>query len=488
MKKLLRFLASRTFWAGALVLLETAALAAGIFWLRLRFPELRWLCVLLRTGLALFAATGPGVGAYKLLWTLTILGLPGVGGLLFLLFSRRGFSRQKSPEKPPVPSPVSLPPEAREDPAAVRMAACLAAAGPFPPFPATETRYLTPGESKFRVLCQELEKARRFIFLEYFILEPGVMWDKLLAILTRKAREGVEIRLLYDAVGCCQTLPPGYPEKLRRLGIQVRSFNPLRPYPSARSAWRDHRKLCIIDGTAAITGGANLADEYINVRKKHGYWKDAALLLRGPGAAGFCPMFQSLWDGEAPAPAGTPGFGEGTVIPFWDSPADRKAVSRDVYLQMIRSARRTLRIQTPYLILDEETAGALALAARSGVRVEIFTPGIGDRRAVQELTRANYPRLLRAGVEIYEYVPGFLHSKVVAADGTSAVVGSANFDFRSLFLLCECGVWMHCTAAVDEVEADFRELRACSVPIRESKVPWYRALIRRVLEIFAPLL
>ena len=505
MKKLIRFLTSRLFHFTILILLQAGLFCIGLFWLW-EYSAAGWLLLQLLSGLlVVFIVSWPDNPAYKLAWVILILGLPGFGCFFFLAFSRRSVSPRLQRTLRQVeekaarcfPERRVLPTGADFDPTVSKTAAYLQKTGPFPVFSNTETVYLTPGEEKFRVLCQELEKARHFIFLEYFIIEKGVMWDTVLAILLRKLREGVEVRVLYDDLGCIQTLPPKYDAYLRQFGIQVEVFNRYRPFLDLCMGYRDHRKICIIDGNAAITGGINLADEYINVREKHGYWKDAALLLRGEGVRSLCRMFLTLWEtcsgteeDYTPYLASAPAAGKGLVLPFCDSPLDSELVSKSLYLSMIQSAARSVRIQTPYLILDNEIATALALAAKSGVLVEIFTPCIGDKWYVQELTRANYPQLLRAGVHIYEYTPGFLHSKVVSADEASAVVGSCNFDFRSLYLHFECGVWMYRTAAVEAVEEDFQVIRTVSREVKpeDCRLPWHRSLVRKFLQVFAPLM
>ena len=329
------------------------------------------------------------------------------------------------------------------------------------------------------------------------------MWDSILKILERKVKEGVEVRVLYDGFGCLLTLPDDYFRTLREKGIQCIEFNPLIPVLTMFMNNRDHRKILVVDGHTGFMGGINLADEYINAKVKHGHWKDAAVMLRGDAVWSLATMFLTMWDSISdeelsdperyrPLPEELPGSFSGIVQPYADSPLDRDLVGEMVYLNIINRAQRYLYICTPYLIVDNETLTALLLAAKSGVDVRIITPHIGDKWYVHLLTRACYPQLVRGGVKIYEYTPGFIHSKTFVSDDEVATVGTINLDYRSLYLHFECGLWMAHSSCISAVRDDFLEtLRVCEQVTLDSpflKLNGFERLLRAVLRIFAPLM
>ena len=315
-------------------------------------------------------------------------------------------------------------------------------------------------------ILEEIKKAERYIFIEFFIIATGKMWDPMLELLRQKAAAGVDVRVVYDDFGCITRLPMGYAKKLREMGIRAHAFNPYIPILSARLNNRDHRKLLIIDGKAAFTGGVNLADEYINEYKRFGHWKDCGILVRGKAVWSMTVMFLSLWGyvdrseedvsrfrADYPEKRGGTGF----LQPFADSPLDNEDVGATILQSVISSAQERMWIMTPYLILDDKMTTALCVAAKTGVDVRIITPGIPDKWYVHAVTRANYEELTRAGVRIFEYTPGFIHSKVYLADTKQTVVGTVNLDFRSLYLHFEDAVYLYDTAVSAQVQTDFEE-------------------------------
>ena len=339
--------------------------------------------------------------------------------------------------------------------------------------------------------------------MEYFIITPGKFWNAVLEILEEKAGAGVDVRVIYDDVGCLYTLPKDYDKELEAKGIQCRVFNRFRPVLSVRLNNRDHRKICVVDGHTAFTGGFNLADEYINEIVKYGHWKDGGILLKGEGAWPFTVMFLSMWEyvtgkreeyeryrvTELP-PEVKKGAGH-WVQPYTDSPLDGESVGETVYLNLINKAREYVYIMTPYLIISDNVNTALRNAAKCGVDVRIMTPHVPDKKTIFEMTRAHYLPLLEAGVKIYEYTPGFLHAKCFAVDDLYGVVGSVNMDYRSMYLQFEDGVWLCGDPAVLEIKADFLETMEKSEEItleraRDHYFP--RLLFRAVLRIFAPLM
>ena len=317
-----------------------------------------------------------------------------------------------------------------------------------PAYRNTETTYYPTGADFFPVFLRELAQAKEYIFLEYFIIAEGSMWSDVLDILTEKAAAGVEVRVIYDGVGSAPTLPSDYPQQLAQKGIRCQEFQPFRPLLSIHQNNRDHRKICVIDGVTGFVSGLNLADEYVDRKERFGYWKDNALRLRGEAVWSLAVFFLTMWNHQNPhtdfspfrpkalPPVNTTG---GIVVPYADTPDPADTVGADLHLQMITKAKRYLYLTTPYLVIDETITAALCTAARSGVDVRILTPHIPDKKVVFAVTQSNYPVLLEAGVRIYEFTPGFLHSKTVVADDLYASVGSCNLDYRSFYLQFENG-------------------------------------------------
>ena len=347
---------------------------------------------------------------------------------------------------------------------------------------------------------RELKKAEKFIFLEYFIIQEGKMFNSILEILEEKAKQGVDVRLIYDDVGCIVTLPHNYKNTLEAKGIKCRVFNPIKPFFTRRLNNRDHRKIVVIDGDVGFTGGINLADEYINEYEKHGYWKDAGIMLKGDAVWNLTVMFLSMWDYIDNKEEDYIKFkpsknkyynSKGYVQPFDDSPLINEPIGETVYLNLINKAKDYIYINTPYLIIDNEMMTALCLASKRGIDVKIVTPGIPDKKTVFKLTRSYYHQLIENGVEIYEYTPGFVHAKVFVSDDDTATVGSINLDYRSLYLHFECGVFIYNNSEVDKVERDFQQTLAKShkVTLMEVKKQTIATKISgQVLRLIAPLM
>ncbi len=371
----------------------------------------------------------------------------------------------------------------------------------FPVYRKTQSTYLSPGEVKFEALLEQLEKAERYIFLEYFIIEEGIMWDNILTILKDKAAAGVDVRLMYDDIGCFLLLPKDYPEQMESYGIQCVVFNPFKPFLTTIQNNRDHRKIVVIDGKVAFTGGNNLADEYINAYPKYGHWKDASIMVEGEAAWSFTMMFLQMWSSvtgvqenfESFYPwqeEGCPTESDGLVLPYADSPLDYENVGEHVYLQIINNAKNYLYINTPYLIVDENMISALILAAKSGVDVRIVTPHKADKHLVHLTTRSFYRSLIASGVRIYEYSEGFMHSKTFVSDDEVATVGTTNLDYRSLYLHFECGVWLYKTQSTLAVRDDFLStLDLCEeITLEKCQNNMLVQFIQDVLRVIAPLL
>jgi cardiolipin synthase len=361
--------------------------------------------------------------------------------------------------------------------------------------------YYGGGEAFFEGILEELEKAERYIFMEFFILRQGKMLDPILDIMERKAKAGLDVRIIYDDVGCFTSLPPDFKQYLRGRGIKCIIFNPFKPILSSDQNNRDHRKIISIDGKTAFTGGMNLADEYINAYEKYGHWKDAAIMLEGEAAWSLTLIFLEMWnlkereqeDLAAFYPwAGTPCTikSDGYVQPYADSPIDQENVGEHVYIQIINNAKKYVYINTPYLVVDDNLLSALTLSAKSGVDVRIITPHRWDKKIVQITSQSYYRQLIAAGVKVYEYTSGFNHSKTFVSDDRVATVGTTNLDFRSLYLHFECGVWIYKNQAVEKVKEDFLQTVPVShqMTLAECTRNPLTHFIQDVLRLFAPLM
>lgn len=447
--------------------------------------------------------------SYKLTWVVIILAAPVFGGLLYLyLGNKRPMKRmRKKMDKEHSRLGVVLKQDKevleQMEPRLRETSRYLAKYSGCPVRMNSETEYFTCGEELYPVLLRELEKAERYIFAEFFIIAPGVFWDSVLEILKRKAAEGVDVKLIYDDWGCMSNLPANFPKKLAEYGIKTLKFNPFIPVVSVIMNHRDHRKIIVIDGKTAFTGGFNLADEYINKKERFGYWKDSAVMIKGDGVLNFTALFAEMWnsfseeriDCEMCAAAD---YGNvkpcGFIQPFGDSPLDNEQVSENVYLEIINQARDYVYIFTPYLVIDDQMRVALSLAAKRGVDVRIVTPGVPDKKTVFRVTRSYYQTLISSGVRIYEFTPGFIHAKSFVCDDRMAVVGSINMDFRSLYLHFECGVYM-ASEKGGEISAIMKLKQDCldtfekshEVKRRESR-KFSNSIFDAVLRVLGPLI
>ena len=371
--------------------------------------------------------------------------------------------------------------------------------GCYPVYENTKVKYFPLGEDKFNEMVIRLEKAEHFIFLEYFIVNEGRMWGKILEILAKKAKEGVDVRMLYDGTCELSTLPHDYPKRLQKLGIKCKMFAPIKPFVSTHYNYRDHRKILVIDGKTAFNGGINLADEYINAYEKHGHWKDTAVMVQGEAAKSFTRMFLHMWfldeketDFDSFLNVSVePQRENGFVMPYGDCPLDKDKVGEQVYIDMLNRAQNYVHIMTPYLILDGELENALKYAAQRGVDVRIILPGVPDKYIPFSLALTHYKSLLESGVKIYEYTPGFVHAKVFVCDDKEAVVGTINLDYRSLYHHFECATYMWKTDCIYKIEEDFRftekKCREITVDMIR-KEPFKRRLLGFAAKAVAPLL
>ena len=374
----------------------------------------------------------------------------------------------------------------------------LSRSGCMPVFAHTQVRYFPLGEEMFSAMLEELEKAERFIYMEYFIVEEGEMWGRILEVLARKAAAGVDVRVMYDGMCEISLLPHDYPKRLKKLGIQAKVFSPVTAFVSTHYNYRDHRKILVIDNRVAFNGGVNLADEYINRKQRFGHWKDTALMLRGEAARSFTLMFLQMWNLMESEPDFAPVQSEGLsaeaagyVMPYGDCPLDDDKVGESVYMDMLYHANRYVHVMTPYLILDGELETALKYAAERGIDVKLILPGIPDKKAAYALAKSHYRSLVDAGVKIYEYTPGFVHAKVFVSDDAKAVVGTINLDYRSLYHHFECATYLYQVPCIREIEADFQAtLAQCRAvtpeTIRKEKLSY--KVLGSIMKLVAPMM
>ncbi len=449
--------------------------------------------------------------SYKLSWIFLILSLPVFGIPAYYLFGRSELTRRTRRrmgalaeefaalrvEEPSVRKALSS-----ENPDAAQHSLYISEYAKYPLYREGTTEYFSSGEALFPHLLEDLKSAEHFIFLEYFIMEPGKMLDAILEVLKEKARSGILVRIIYDDVGCIRTLPSKYFRSLASSGIECVCFNPFRPFLSVIMNNRDHRKITVVDGRIAYTGGFNLADEYINETRRFGYWKDAGIRMEGECVWSFTTMFLEMWryitgkeEDYSPyrlrAQRAEADKDPGYIQPYGDSPMDNEYVGENVYLNLINRARNYVYIFTPYLILGSEMTTALVNAAKSGVDVRIIVPGIPDKKLVYLLTQSYFPVLIRGGVKVYQYTPGFLHSKCFVVDDVYAVVGTINLDYRSLCLHFECGAFLYRARAVLQVKEDFLAAKEQSRPVTVLESGKRHFFVRQfygILKLMAPLL
>lgn len=509
--KVLNFISKRVFVIGVIILVQICWGISMLTKLTEYSSVLNMVLALLSLMAVLYIISKDDNPAYKLAWIIPILVFPLFGGLLYLLFGDKRPTKRMRIQMDKAAAKISafsiseddlLEQVQIEDKTAFGQMKYINDFAHYPAYRNTESYYYNSGEACFPVLLEELRKAKHFIFMEYFIVEETSMWDGILEILKQKAAEGVEVRFMYDDMGCVSLLPYRYYKKMEEYGIKCVAFNPVIPFFSLVMNHRDHRKMTIIDGNVGFMGGWNLADEYINVKKRFGYWKDTAVMLKGDAVWNLTSMFLVSWnsirtDKDEDIRRYMPGMlvpniaeAVGYVQPYGDSPLDRENVSESVFLNMINSAQDYIYISTPYLVIDNEMMTALILAAKRGVDVRIVTPGIPDKRYVFILTQSYYSQLVKGGVKIYQYDPGFVHAKSFVCDDKFAIVGTINLDYRSLYLHFECGTFFYRTPVVAAVKEDLLEMTEVSTQqtYAMTQKNIFKRLAQAVLRVLAPLM
>ena len=508
-KGLLHLVFSRFGFIALLIVLQVALYIFIYGWLSTWIPFFAVLLVIFTVIMILYLFNNSMDFSAKLSW-MFVLSVLQVPGAIFLLFTQLnvGYRKLSKREKDLIRKTHSAIEQSQdvldqlEDDSSgtYALAKYLNRTGCFPIYDNTEVTYFPIGEEKFEAMMKELETAEKFIFMEYFIIEEGYMWGKILELLVAKAAAGVDVRVMYDGMCEMSTLPPNYFKMLEEKGIKSKAFSPIKPIVSSHYNYRDHRKILVIDGKVAFNGGVNLADEYINRIERFGHWKDTAVMLRGDAVRSFTLMFLQMWNIDEKKPQfmqwlepadSAPAHPSGYVIPYGDCPLDGKKVGETVYMDIINRAKDYVHIMTPYLILDGELECALKFAAERGVDVKLILPGIPDKKAAYALAKSHYKRLVESGVKIYEYTPGFVHAKVFVCDGIKATVGTINLDYRSLYHHFECATYLYKSACIPDIELDFQQtLAKCSEvtprTIKNEKLSY--KIMGPVLKFIAPLM
>lgn len=510
LKKLGKLLTSKFLLVCFLLLIEIAIIPAVFYWFFFSvdttwiFAVLCAAVVILDLAIALWIVNSDMNAEYKIAWLMPVLFLPPIGALLYLNLRRRPRPRRRLKQLAEkfagmeclyVKKDGHVGTEYADDGFAASCAEYVAQATGLPPTDCYEFEYFPSGESYCERLLEELEKAEKYIFLEYFILRPGKFWNSVLEILKRKAGEGVDVRVIYDDIGSMLKVPDNYAAELEKQGVKCMCFNPFRPVLDLAQNNRTHRKIALIDGVTAFTGGINLSDEYINETHPFGHWKDTGIMVRGRAAQNFAAMFLQLWFLRAPDEdytryLSTGPKGDCSCLAFCDSPLDRQNVCEDLYLKIIYHAKKYVYINTPYLILDGEMKRALITAAHSGVDVRITVPDIPDKKYVFAVTKAFYSELIKEGIHIYRYKPGFIHAKSIVSDDKYCIIGSTNMDFRSFYLHFECNMMFFDERVSAKLTADYLDTcKQCDEVKKEHfKESIFRLIYRAVLRVFAPLM
>ena len=511
MKKMMKTLFGRFGISIFLILLQAFILLVALMRFQQQFTYIYLVFLLLSFVSVMKILNNRLNPAYKLAWIIPIMAFPIFGGLFYFLFSsdqtQKKFLKEMQPindqmKKYLIQDEQMLSDIKQADLRAANQSRYIHDFALCPVYEHTSSEYFPLGEKKFERFLEKLNAAEHYIFLEYFIISEGDLWNSILEILQAKVAQGIDVRIIYDDFGCLFQIPSNYNKILESMGIKCCVFNPVVPFLNIRMNNRNHRKIAIIDGHTAFNGGINIGDEYINAYDKHGHWKDTALMIQGEAVWSFTVMFLTMWnylrktdeDFEAfrPHVYHEAAFeGDGFIQPFTDSPLDGEFIGETVYLNLISNAKEYIYITTPYLILDNEMINALSNAAKRGIDVRILTPFNGDRWFVHAMTRANYRFLIEDGVKIYEYSPGFVHSKMFVVDDEYAVIGTINLDYRSLYLHYECATWIYNSHTVLEMRDDIKEALTISQQITlevYNKTPFYYRLLFIFLRIFAPLM
>lgn len=507
MKKFFKFLYSSKFILLLTFLLNVAFFVAFVvIFDKYVYTAISAVCVLLAL---LFVVISNDSRHYKLTWIMLIFILPVFGASLYAYVKTNRGSKRKRKAWQNInykssqylqPNQTVLDDLKKKGDNQLKQSNYVLNVTNMPVYQNTTTEFLPDGEIYFNKLFEELRKAEKFIFLEYFIFEEGKIWNELFQILKVKARQGVEVKILYDDWGCLDRFSDTKLfKKLENFKIEAVPFNKISPAINAFVNYRDHRKIAVIDGKVGFTGGINVGDEYANIKQKYGTWKDNGIMLSGEAVWSLTILFLNNWQFATKKEIDVNKYKANLVAkrksnewvqPFGTGPLHNDFCARNIYVNMVNNADKYIYITTPYFIMDDESMEALKLASKSGVDVRIIFPGIPDKKIPYYMGRANFAELIKSGVKIYEYTPGFIHSKTMIADNTTAIIGTINWDFRSLYLHFEDAVMLHNSPTVEEMKFDFeRTLNNCHMIVLKDlkNRKWYEKVLANIFKFFAPL-
>lgn len=504
MKRIISFVTSKKFILALMFLLNVLLFfALTVF---VDFFVYSAISIIIEIAVLFFLMASDDAPIYKTMWAIVILILPLFGIALYLylrnckasLKNRKKFNEIRIDSKKLIPQDENIIKELSQlNNGQINLAKYLLSTTGMPVSSNTSLKYLSNGEEYFKNLLQDLNNAKKFILMQYYIIDKGKLWDTILNILKEKVKQGVEVKILYDDFGCMDKISPKEFKKIRTYGIDAVAFNKCRPTINKYSQYRDHRKLCVIDGLIGYVGGINLADEYANLTSKHGYWKDTGVRLKGSAVWNLTVLFSNNWqqeDNEFELNKYMVCYTENDnsfVQPFGSSPLYREPIARNNYVNLINSAKNYVYITTPYLLLDTTTIDALKIASKSGVDVKIVMPGTPDKKFIWYMGRAHYKELVDAGIKIYEYSPGFIHAKMVVVDDITACIGTINFDFRSLYLHFENAIMIYNDKSIVDIKNDIENVISESKEITKDVVKnrkWSEKIIANLLRFFAPLM
>ena len=510
-KRVFHIIYGRTFIIIFLLAIQIYILISAFNWLSKGYAYIYTIFNIITTILVIYIMNKKGNPYFKLAWMIPILVFPIFGALFYMfvefqiggkLINNRLSEVIDETQKFLSQDENVINELKREDMQVANLARYMISIGKYPIYNNTVVKYFPLGEDKFKDMIIELEKAKKFIFMEYFIIEKGFMWNSILEILERKVKEGVEVRVMYDGMCSLSLLPYNYPKKLIDKGIKCKMFSPVKPALSTSQNNRDHRKILVIDGKVAFNGGINIGDEYINRYERFGHWKDVAVKLSGNAVKSFTLMFLQMWDIDEKSHddfykyiyvdnESEKNKADGYIMPYGDSPLDSENAGESVYLDILNTAKKYVHIMAPYLIIDNEMMTALSYAAKRGIDIKIILPSKPDKLSAFMLAKTYYSELLQAGVRIYEYTPGFVHAKLFSSDDEKVVVGTINLDFRSLYLHFECATFIYKNKVIKSIEEDFiKTLNKCKeITIKEYKdINVIFKICGRVLKLIAPLM
>ncbi|MGN1398769.1 MAG: cardiolipin synthase [Erysipelotrichaceae bacterium] len=509
MNKLFTLLKSRFFLSAFVIILEFVQLLVVFILLSKYSLVISFLGYIFYIGVFLYIINKYESPEFKLPWIIIIMLFFVVGAFAFILLtsneqnkkSLQQFEKNKADIKSCLTDDDTLSILQKENPDAYLQANYLCKVTGLPIYRNSSTTYFQCGKDFHRELLACLKRAEQFIFMEYFIIEEGVMWDPIYELLKEKANNGVKVYVIYDDFGCISTLAPNYYQKLVNEGINAMPSNKFKPVLSRIHNNRDHRKITVIDGVVGFTGGINLADEYINAKNKYGHWKDSAIKVEGDAVLSLTALFLETWNTQNKPALNVQQFlkvrssasnAEGIVAVYGDGPEDFYAdnIGKSVYLNMLNAAKKYVYITTPYLICDYEIINALCLCAKKGVDVRIITPHIPDKKLIFWMTQSNYQVLIQNGVKIYQYTPGFIHAKNFICDDLYATCSTVNLDYRSLVHHFECGLWLYNCNSVLQMKKDYLATIEISQTVNNetAQLKGWKRLIAEVLKVFSPLM